>query len=199
MKFDVVNNQLVIKKILTNVKINPGDIELIDCRDINSTIKLKSGKAYRVPMISLITKIDELLEFAYHNRVDFTHYYFDCLSNAFVESEVNDIFMDNLEKIRIIGLPILKAKFGTEYDLLMVPSMDGPIKKVGLGAVKGGQVVHFRNKYSTSGMIDDGLPVIQFCRYNSVNGEFLFSLSDDFEDDQSLRECLEDLIADVEL
>ncbi|MCQ2515440.1 MAG: hypothetical protein MJ094_01090 [Saccharofermentans sp.] len=198
MKFKIANNQLIIRKLFSSVKLSPSDIDIIDCSGAEVQIKTKSGTTYALKRIDFIMKELEVLNFVYKNRIGFVSLDFNEMDSLYLESELDDKLLENLERIRVIGLPLLREKFGLGYDLLIVPKNEGAAVSVGLGAVSNGYAVKFNNPYSDNGMMDE-LYVFVLARITPINGECLFALARDFDSDKELEETLKDIIAESEL
>ena len=198
MKLLIKNNQLIIKKFLSTVTLNPGDIELIDCSEVDTKIKLRNGKVYTVSRLKVIFFETDLMKFAYKNRIGFISLDFNDMNTLYLESELQDRLMDQLERIRVLALPHLRQKYGLDYDLLMVPYNEDGLVSVTLGAVKQGTAVRFNTPYSSDGSLGD-FYIFLLARITPINGEVLYALSTSFETDKELEEELKDIIDESEL
>ena len=200
MKLAVNDNQLIIKKFISSVKLSASDIELIEISEIKTTIKAKSGKTYVLDRLTNLRSEAALIDFAYRNKTNYEYRQGNENDVIFYsESELDDRFLEMLEKIRVSSLPKLKAKFGSEYDLLMVPSRIGPDRTIALGAVKNDQPVRFKTEYTDDGMLDDCITILMLARITAYNGECIYRASFMLEDDDELDECMSDIINDAEL
>lgn len=199
MKIIFEKNQLIQQGLFSKKVIQPSEIQMIRYMEDGKYVDLKSGEKVKISQLNIDTSItlyDEFEQYIYDNRIPFDAGEKD--ATEYYEGDMEKFVPVFLDKIAAECQKIIQKKFGAGYDILLEPQFSGPRNWVVLRIVKGGQHISVMLG-GVPGEIIDYMHILFMSKIDPETKGCYYTIDRMLDDDDELRDYLEDRFNEVEL
>lgn len=191
MKLKIDDGKLYKKNIFVWEEINPYDIENITRRaGISFQVELKTGKKYR---FNDWTSYCEMMDYVYDNQIPYeveTE-----ASKLYTEKEINELLPTYKEIVYHEFQSYIQNKFGTDYDVEVLPVQYKSNISIEYILTKNGQRIPIDLMMDSTDCVIDNFIFFELAKIKPFTKEKFYTNSyDEFTEN---REILEDYVIDT--